>query len=367
MAIAIAEISTENIRHNLQMIRQHTHSANILAMVKANGYGHSMLDVSRFLRTLEVEYLGVAFIDEALKIRRAGDKGKILVCVSPEPSDVDFFIDYNIEIAFSSFDILYAFEKRATEREVIIHGHLYVDTGMHRDGMSIEDALIFMDIVNEMPYVKIVGLMTHLATADMPEIDFADKQIERFEYLKKELTSRGFSFKYIHAANSSAVANYPQSHNNLVRPGIAIYGCMPNEMLAHKLNLKPVLTLKSKIMHILFVPQGDCIGYSNKYVAPRDMQIAVVPVGYADGIPRNLTNRFQCLIKGRRFGSVGSICMDEFMVDITDSDVKQGDEVVIIGRQGDEEISIYELATLSYSIPYERTAAISDRVKRVII
>ena len=120
-------------------------------------------------------------------------------------------------------------------------------------------------------------------------------------------------------------------------------------------------------MHILNVPKGDCIGYGNYYVAPRDMNIAVVPVGYADGLPRNLTNRFECLIKGKRFASVGSICMDEFMVDITDSCVKQGDEVVLIGKQGNEEITIYELATLSYSIPYERTSAISDRVKRVIL
>jgi alanine racemase len=367
MAIAIAEINSENIRHNLQMIRNKTQSAYILAMVKANGYGHGMLEVSRILRTLNVEYLGVAFIGEAIKIRQAGDKGKILVTVSPEPSDADLFIDYNIEIAFSSFEILDAFEKKATEREVIIQGHLYVDTGMHRDGMSPEDALIFMDYIQDKPYIKIVGLMTHLATADMPDINFAAKQIERFENIKNELERRGYTFKYIHAANSSAIANYPQSHYNMVRPGIAIYGCMPNENLAKKLNLKSVLNLKCKAIHIKPVEKGDSIGYGNTYVAPKDMVVAVAPVGYADGLPRNLTNRFQCLINGKRYSSVGSICMDEFMVDITDSDVKQGDEVVIIGQQGNEEIKVYELAELSYSIPYERTSAISDRVKRVII
>ena len=133
------------------------------------------------------------------------------------------------------------------------------------------------------------------------------------------------------------------------------------------MNLKPVLTLKSKVMHTLFVPKDDYIGYSKTYIAPRDMNIAVIPVGYADGIARNLTNKFQCLIGGKRYNSVGSVCMDEFMVDITDSNVKKGDEVVIIGKQGNEEITIYELAHSSNSIPYERTSNISDRVKRVMV
>ena len=241
MAIAIAEINSKNIKHNLSLIRDITKDAYILAMVKANGYGHSILDVSRILRELNVEYLGVAFIGEAIKIRQAGDKGKILVTVSPEPSDADLFIDYNIEIAFSSFEILNAFSQKALEREVIIRGHLYVDSGMHRDGMSTENALIFMDYVKDNPYIKIVGLMTHLATADIPEIDFAEKQLERFESVKKILESRGNRFKYIHTANSSAIINYPHSHYNMVRPGIALYGYLPNEQLSKKLNLKPVM------------------------------------------------------------------------------------------------------------------------------
>ena len=370
MAITIAEINTKNICHNLQMIRNKTKDKYILAMIKANAYGHSMIDVSKFLRTQNVEYLGVALIHEAVKIRQTGDNGKILVMVSPEPSDADLFIDYNIESAFSSFEILKAFEKRARERDVIIYGHLYVDTGMHRDGMAIEDAIPFMDYVNNNPNIKITGLMTHLATTDMPDINFGDKQIERFENVRKELDRLGYSFKYIHCSNSAGILNYPSAHYNMVRPGISIYGLMSNKKMADEMNLKPVLSWKSKVMHCVNVPKGDYIGYSNSpaypYFAKKDMVIAVVPSGYADGLPRNLTNKLQCLINGKRFNSVGSICMDEFMVDITDSDVKQGDDVVIIGKQGDDEITVYELAKLADSIPYERTSAISDRVKRVM-
>jgi alanine racemase len=291
--------------------------------------------------------------------------------VSPEPSDADLFIDYNIETAFSSFEILKAFEKRAKERDVIIYGHLYIDTGMHRDGMAIEDAIPFMDYVKNNTNIKITGLMTHLATADMPEINFADKQIERFESVRQELNKLGFKFKYIHCSNSAGILNYSSAHYNMVRPGISIYGLMSNKKMTEEMNLKPVLSWKSKVMHCVNVPKGDYIGYSNSpaypYFAKRDMIVAVVPSGYADGLPRNLTNKLQCLINGKRFNSVGSICMDEFMVDITDSDVKQGDEVVIIGKQGNEEISVYELAKLADSIPYERTAAISDRVKRIFV
>ena len=371
MAITIAEINTKNIEHNLQKIRNKTKNNYILAIVKANAYGHGIIEVSKFLRTQNVEYLGVALIHEAVKIRQAGDNGKILVMVSPEPQDADLFIDYNIETAFSSFEILKSFEKRAIERDVIIYGHLYVDTGMHRDGMAIEDAVPFMDYVKDKPNIKITGLMTHLATADMPDIAFGNKQLERFENVRKELDSLGHKFKYIHCSNSAGVLNYPSAHYNMVRPGISIYGMMSNKKMAEEMDLKPVLSWKSKVMHCVNVPKGDYIGYSNSpaypYFAKSDMVVAVVPLGYADGLPRSLTNKFQCLINGKRFNSVGSICMDEFMVDITDSNVKQGDEVVIIGKQGDEEITVYELAELAHSIPYERTATISDRVKRVLV
>jgi alanine racemase len=371
MAIIIAEINTKNICHNLQKIRDKTKDKYILAMVKANAYGHGMIEISKFLRTQDIEYLGVAFIHEAVKIRQAGDNGKILVMVSPEPQDADLFIDYNIETAFSSFKILKYYEKRAIERDVIIYGHLYIDTGMHRDGMAIEDAIPFMDYVKDNPNIKITGLMTHLATADMPDIAFANKQLERFENIRKELDTLGYKFKYIHCSNSAGIPNYPSAHYNMVRPGISIYGMMSNKQMAKEMDLKPVLSWKSKVMHCVNVPKGDYIGYSNSpaypYFAKTDMEIAVVPSGYADGLPRSLTNKLQCLINGKRFNSVGSICMDEFMVDITGEKVKQGDEVVIIGEQGDEEISVYELAELAHSIPYERTSAISDRVKRVFV
>jgi alanine racemase len=367
MAITIAEINTANIRHNLAMIRQHSDDAKILAMVKADSYGHSIKDLIHLLRGEKVEYLGVAFIQEALELRANGDNGKILVMVSPEPSDADSFIDFNVETAFSSFDILQAFEARARERDAVIRGHLYVDTGMHRDGIPPDNAIVFMDYISKKPNVIIEGLMTHLATADETDNDFAQQQIKLFERVRLELADAGYHFKYIHASNSSAVLNYPDAHYNMVRPGISLYGYMPNAEMAKAMNLKPAMTWKSKIMFVLNVPKGDSISYNRTYTAKHDMRIAVVPGGYADGLPRSLSNKFQCLINGKRFNSVGSICMDEFMVDVTDADVKQGDEVVIIGQQGNEEITVYELAELSNSIPYERTTAISKRVKRIIV
>jgi alanine racemase len=367
MAITIAEINANSIQHNLKMLKQQSNDIPILAMVKADGYGHSMLKISRLLRSEKIEYLGVALIHEALKIRQSGDNGKILVMVSPEPSDADLFIDFNVETAFSSFEILTAFEKRAKERDAVIIGHLYIDTGMHRDGMPPEEALAFMDYIKDKPNIKIVGLMTHLATADMPEIDFTDKQLETFENIRKKLDDAGYHFKYIHSANSSATLNYANSHYNMIRPGIAIYGYMPNENMAKKMNLIPSLKWKSKVMFVKKVPKGGFIGYGMSFIAPREMTIAVVPIGYGDGLPKNLTNKFECLINGKRYKSVGSVCMDEFMVDISDSNIKLGDEVVILGKQGNEEITVYELANLSNSIPHAITTSITKRVKRIII
>ena len=367
MAITLAEVDANCLRHNLQIIRKKTNGAAVLAMVKADGYGHSMLKVAKVFRKEKVEYLGVAVIDEAIKLRKNGDIGKILVMVSPEPTDADLFIDHNIETAFSSFQILKAFAKRASERNTIITGHLYLDTGMHRDGIACEDAIEFMQYVQKNPQIKIIGLMTHLATADMPEVDFAKRQIELFEKTREKLASSGFVFNYYHAANSSAILNYPQSHYNLVRPGISLYGYMPTEEMAIEMQLRPAMKWKSKVMLIKEVKRGGTVGYGLTYIADKDTKIAVVPIGYADGLPRSLSNNFQCLIKNKRYNSVGSVCMDEFMIDIEDSDVKLCDEVVLLGSQGAEEILPYELATKVNSIPYEIISNVNGRVKKILV
>ncbi len=367
MAITVAEINANCIRHNLQQIRRQTNNTPVLAMVKANAYGHSMVDCARVLRKQDVEYLGVAVIDEALALRQAGDIGKILVMVSPEPTDADLFINNSIETAFSSFQILKAFAKRAAERNTKIYGHLYIDTGMNRDGIPHAESLKFMQYIKDNPQIEIIGLMTHLATADMPEEDLADKQLAIFEQVKDELHKNGFHFKYYHAANSSAILNYPKAHYNLVRPGISLYGYMPNIKMAQRMDLQPAMKWKSKVMLIKDVKKGGTVGYGLKYIAPKDTRIAVIPVGYGDGIYRSLSNNFQCLINGKRFDSVGSICMDEFMVDLGNADVNICDEVILLGRQGDNEILPYELADKVNSIPYEITTNTFGRTKKIMI
>jgi alanine racemase len=210
--------------------------------------------------------------------------------------------------------------------------------------------------------------MSHLATADMPELDFAQKQIEIFEQTRKLLAENNFTFQYYHLANSSAILNYPISHYNLVRPGISLYGHMPTFEMAEKMQLKPALKWKSKVMLIKEVKKGGTVGYGMTYIAQKDTKVAVVPVGYADGLPRSLSNNFQCLINGKRYNNVGSVCMDEFMVDVgNDYSVNLCDEVVILGKQKNNEILPYELANKINSIPYELTSCISGRVKKIII
>ena len=369
MASTIAEIDANCLRYNLNRIKAITnHKSKILAMVKANAYGHSMLDVARIFRQENVEYLGVAVVKEARELRNHGDTGKILVVVSPEPDDADFFIDNNVETAFSSFKILKCFAKRAAERNTTITGHLYIDTGMHRDGISYQRALEFMEFVKEHPQIKIVGLMSHLSTADMPELNFANEQLSIFENTRKLLAEHGFTFQYYHIANSSAILNYPNSHYNLVRPGISLYGHMPTAEMARRMQLKPAMRWKSKVMLIKDVKRGGTVGYGMTYIASQDTKVAVIPIGYADGLPRSLSNNFQCLINGKRYNNVGSICMDEFMVDVGNNfDINICDEVVILGKQGDNEILPYELASKINSIPYEITSCVSGRVKKILI
>lgn len=367
MGITAAEVSANALRHNLQMIRLAAPGRAVTAMVKANAYGHGMINCAKVLRKENVEYLGVAFIDEAVKLRLAGDKGNILVLVSALPEEVSKFIEYEIEPAFSSFEALEAFAKSAGAAGKSVKGHLFIDTGMHRDGIQPHQALEFMQKAEDVKSIDIIGICTHLSTADSEDRTFAEKQISIFIDTVTKLQNVGFEFKYIHANNSAGIVNHLSDIFTMVRPGISLYGYMAEKVLADKINLMPSMTLKTKVIITKPVYKGETVGYSLRYIAENDTNVAIIPVGYGDGYFRNLTNRAHCLIKGKRYNLIGTVCMDQCIADIGYDDINAGDEVVLIGAQGTESILPYELADLISSIPYEITTAITERVPKVIV
>ncbi len=367
MRLTIAEISVSRIRHNINQIKKFARSASIVAMIKANAYGHGVGIYTKIAREEGIEYLGFAFIEEAIEVRNFGDNGKIIVLVSADANDINLYFDYSIETCFSSIEILRKFGEEAGARRQIIHGHLFVDTGMHRDGLNPSDCLEFMKIAAEYPYLEIVGICSHLSTADEPDSAFGQNQMDTFSHTIEELELNNFHIKYKHILNSAGLANYNCEECNMVRPGISLHGIMGDKPHADKMNLLPTLSLKSKVILTKPLLTGNSVGYSMKFIAEKDTHVAVVPIGYGDGILRSLTNKMQCLINGKRYNQIGSICMDEAMFDIGSDNVKVGDEVVIIGTQGNDEITVYELADLIGTIPYEVTTLITGRVPRVAV
>lgn len=366
MRFTVAELSESNLRHNVSQIKKFAPNSSIIAMVKANAYGHGIDRYWQILRSEGVEYLGFAFVDEALEVRHMGDTGKMIVLVNAQEDEIEKYLEFNIEPTISSLEIAQLFSEKAKKANKTVKAHIFIDTGMHRDGFHPADALKFIEFAKKLPNFNVIGICSHLSTSD-DDIDFAREQMDLFLRTIEKIENTGFRFKYKHLSNSAGLVNIPCKACNLVRPGISLHGIMPNPELAEKMQLKPVLSLKSRVQLTKFVNKGETVGYSKKYIAEKDTNIAVVPIGYGDGLFRNLTNRMQCLINGKRYNQIGTICMDECMFDIGNDNIKIGDEVVIFGKQGNDEITVYDIANLAETIPYEVTTLITQRVPRVLV
>ncbi len=361
-----AVISTSNIRHNFKRIKELAPKSGVMAIVKANAYGHGMINVSKILVEDGVDYLGVAFIDEAIELRKNKIKSKIVVLVPESPEEAHLFVKHNIEAAVSSLEFVKALSASATSQKKIAKIHIYIDTGMSRDGVYTNEALYFVRKCSEMSNIKLVGICTHFSTSGS-DLEFANYQLEKFKKVIKELKNNKFWFKYVHASNSSAIVNLPESQFNLVRPGIAIYGYISDPELADIYDVLPVMELKSKVIAVRGIVKGDSVGYGREFVSKKDTKIATISIGYGDGYFKNLTNKANCIIKSKKYQIVGTVCMDECMVDVGMDDVKVGEDVVLIGKRGNEEITVDELAVKVGTIPYEITTALSARVPRVFI
>jgi alanine racemase len=366
MRTTTAYINKKNLRYNIRRIRALAPNSAIMAVVKANAYGHGLLGISQILRFDGIEFLGVAFANEGVLLRESGDTQPIIVLIPSFPDEAFLFCKYNLQAAISSAEFLEALSKEAEKMNVLVKTHLHLDTGMKRDGIDAKDAVAFMKNYYQLPNIELIAVSTHFATS-ATNIEFAKEQLLLFNGTLLKLKEAGFNFRYTHAANSGAIANLPESNFNLVRPGLSLYGYPPTAELRDKLKVKPILSLKTQVVVTRRIKAGESVGYERLFVSKKDTTIATVPIGYGDGYFKTLTGRAQCLIKGKRYNIVGSICMDECMVDCGDDDIKPGDEVVLIGKQGDEEIWVDDIAGWVGTIPYEITTALSARVSRVYI
>ncbi len=363
-----AIISFAALRHNFQEIRRRLKpGTKILAMVKANAYGHGLIPCTRFFRHLNAEAVGVAYLDEALELRQAGDTGRIVVFTPPFADEAPLFAQYHIDCIISSEAIFHAFGQYTVGTGDRIDAHLYIDTGMHREGVYPDTAERICAEADRYPHLRLVGICTHFATAEEADKSFAQKQLSIFRSLLSRLQAAGFHFPYIHAANSAAIADLPESHFTMVRPGIALYGYNPSPSLHHPLPLQPALQLVTTISETRRIAAGEAVSYGQTYRVAQPTTIATLPIGYGDGLVRALSHSGSCLIRGKRFPFAGTICMDETMVDLGDAHFATGEPVVLLGESGGERITAEDWAQWAGTIPYEILVNIGHRVPRVYL
>jgi alanine racemase len=367
MRSTVATIDLDALRWNLSVIRHRTNGAKVLGMVKANAYGHGMIVISRALEAEGIDMLGVALVDEAVELRDAGITTPIMILTPAEPHEAEAVVRHDLVTIACDVDQVRALGAAAVAAGRRATVHIYVDTGMHREGVRPEHAQAFIAAVDAIEGIDASGICTHFATSDDPQSPFLSEQRDRFEALVEGLRARGRTFSSVHMANTGAIWNDARTHATMVRPGLSLYGYAS----AHDdvMTLRPVLSLHTRVLSVRRVRAGETVSYGRRWMAPNDTTIATIPIGYGDGYTRRLSGVAQCIIHGRRRPVVGTICMDECMVDVGDDDVRIGDEVVLLGAQADgtgrmTSIDATDLAEWAHTIPYEITTAITTRVPR---
>lgn len=359
---AWAEVDCDALADNVRAIRSTlTPVVDIIAVIKANAYGHGVIPVARVLEREGVERFGVASVSEARDLRAAGISVPIVVLDHVFPSDAELTIANDIECTVHSRALADAFSVAATAlgRDAIVH--IKVDTGLHRFGNSPADAVDLANYARSLPGVRVQGLWTHLANADEVDDAFTTEQLNRFRSVREQLDW----VPYCHIANSAGTLRRPELHFNGVRPGLAIYGiCPPN---CPDPGLRPALSLKARLARVQRLEPGEGLSYGLTWRAARPSIVGLVPVGYGDGWRRALGNTGSVLVNGQRCPMVGRVCMDQFLVDLTDlpGSPVEGDEVVLLGSQGNERIDANEIAELTGTISWEVVAALLPRIPRI--
>lgn len=365
-----AEVNLQAVRHNIEEARKNIKSGTkIMAIVKANAYGHGAVPVSKAL-TSQVDAYGVAMIEEALELRDAGIDKMILILGYTGEEWYEELVKHGISQTIYTYDMAKKLSDVAVSLGKQTPIHIKIDTGMGRIGFApTEKSVDIVEKVSHLPGVFIEGVFTHFARADEKTIQAAKEPFARYMQFVQELEKKGIRIPIRHVSNSASILSFPEAHLDMVRSGITTYGLYPSEDVPKEiLKLMPAMSWKSKISFVKPIEPGTSISYGGTFTAEKPMIVATVPVGYADGMKRDLSGKGRVLVHGQYARILGRVCMDQFMIDVTDiSNVKMGDTVTIFGKDGDKCIPVEEIAELSHSFNYEFVCSISNRVPRKYI
>ncbi len=366
--ISWAEIDLRAIRSNIASLKGLlSPSTRLMAVVKANAYGHGMVEVAEVCLQEGASYLGVATPNEALTLREAGISAPILLLGYMPPEYAEIIVQNRIEVTVFSLDIAQVLSQAAVKSNQKAWLHLKIDTGMGRLGFKPDTAsLKLIGEISRLPGIVLQGIFSHLATADHADKAFARQQMELFTSFAGKLEASGISFPLRHLANSGAIMDMPETHLDMVRSGITTYGLYPSsEVNQEKLQLIPAMRLKSRISYVKTIPPGQSVSYGRTYTSQHETRVATVSIGYADGYSRLLSNRGWAAIRGIKVPLIGNVCMDQCMFDISAVDnVQAGDEIILFGRPEDG-VTADDLATAIGTINYEIVCSPSSRVSRI--
>ncbi len=345
-------------------------------MVKADAYGHGAIPCAQAAVEEGVDWLGVGIVQEGIELRASGVSSPVLVLGSVFPNETEALIQHGLSTVLTTQTLADALDKAATKAGKTIGVHVKVDTGMGRLGATPENFPALLERVAKSKNLVVQGISTHFSCADEDDSEYTRLQISRFNEALEQVEKSGLDVPYIHSANSAAMIKYPETWHNLTRPGLILYGALLSESLKPFVEkfteggdrFQPVMQWKSRIIQINTLPPGAGLSYGKTHSAGRESRIATLPLGYADGLARNLSNKMQVLIRGGKAPQVGNICMDMILIDVTDvPEALEGDEVVIFGKQGEETIRVEEVAAQSETLPYETLCAVGKRVPRIYL
>jgi alanine racemase len=359
------EVDLDQIAQNYRLIAQHVAPARVMPILKANAYGHGLVAVAKQLEQIGAPQLGVAYLEEGLRLRQHGVRTPVLVMGGIVGSQLPRFIESELTITASSVDKLTAIEECAAWLGRRARVHLKIDTGMERIGVHWYSAVPLLTAALRCKHVDVEGIFTHFANADEADLSHARLQLERFNEVLRFYERQSLPTPLRHAANSGAILQLPESHFDLVRPGVLTYGVSPSVDLPVTIDVRPALRWITRVVFFKVVKQGNPVSYGSTWAPAQDTRIVTLPVGYGDGYLRAMSGQAEVIVRGRRLPVVGRICMDQIMVDIGQGSAWNGDEVVLLGSQDSVTIRVEDLARWAGTIPHEILTNINTRVPRV--
>ncbi len=358
------EVDLQQFKQNIRAIKQYIGQCKFCLPIKANAYGHGLIPIAKAAVEENIDYLGVSCLQEGALLRDAGIQIPILVMGAIHEQQIEELLNYQLEFTISSLYKAKITAEKCIQLQQKGKVHVEVDTGMQRTGVRPDSAIDLLNYLYSMKCFEVVGLYSHLATGDSPNNDIAKDQIRVFQQFTKQYTSKQGKNILCHLSNSGGVCYYPEAHMDMVRPGLLAFGYFPRSSNKLLQTIEPFFSIKAKISYFKVVGKNQGISYGHTYITNKETRIVTVPVGYGDGFRRALSNCGEIIIRDKRYPIIGTICMDQFMVDIDHNEAYVGDVVTLIGKENKTQITLEEIANLCDTIPYEILCGFNDRLPR---